>query len=110
MKSKNKKIISSYDRARKKVDDIKGFYGHLAVYIIINGIVLFTSGKFIFTLLSKEALGNPEFLKGLDWNVYGIPILWGIGLFIHGLTVFTRNPFLGKAWEERQLKKYMNEE
>ncbi len=110
MKSKNRKPSTSYERARKRVDGIKGFYGHLTAYVIVNLIVLLTPGKFIFTLLSKEALGDPGFLNWVDWNIYGTPIVWGIALCIHGLNVFVKNPFLGKAWEERQIEKYMNED
>ena len=108
MKSKNKKPSTSYERARKRVDDIKGFYGHLTAYIIVNAVLLLARGKFHFMLLSKGALGDPEFLNWLDWNVYGTPIVWGIALGIHALSVFVKNPFLGKSWEERQIEKYMN--
>lgn len=108
MQSKNNKPSTAYERARKRVDDIKGFYGHLTAYIIVNTILLLARGKFHFMLLSKEALGDPEFLNWLDWNVYGTPIIWGIGLIIHAISVFAKNPFLGKAWEERQIEKYIN--
>ena len=108
MKSKNKRPSNAYDRARKRVSDIKGFYGHLAAYVIINLVVLLTRAKFL--VISKEALGNPEFLNWFDWNTYGTPVVWGIALGIHALTVFVKNPILGKAWEERQINKYMKEE
>ncbi len=110
MKSKNTKTLSSYERARKRVDAIKGFYGHLAIYLIVNAIVLFTKGRFLFTVLSNEALEDAAFLNWIDWNVYGTPIIWGIFLVFHGLNVFGRNPFFGKAWEERQLKKYLKDD
>jgi len=110
MKSKNKRNSSSYERARKKVNEIKGFYGHLAAYLIVNAVLLLSKGKVHFLLLSEGALGNPDFLNWLDWNVYGTPIIWGIGLTFHAISVFVRNPFLGKAWEDRQIEKYMNED
>jgi len=110
MKSKNKKPATSYERARKRVDDIKRFYGHLTAYIVVNAVLLLARGKFHVTLLSKGALGDPGFLDWLDWNVYGTPIVWGIGLAIHALSVFVKNPFLGKAWEERQIAKYINKD
>ena len=108
MKSKNRKPLTAYERARKKVDTIKGFYGHLTAYIAVNAVLLLARDRIHFMLLSKGALGNPEFLNWFDWNIYGTPIVWGIALLIHALVVFVKNPFLGKAWEERQIEKYMN--
>lgn len=110
MKSKNKRPSTPYERARKRVDDIKGFYRHLTAYVIVSAILLLARGKVHFVLLSKGALGDPNFLNWLDWNIYGTPILWGIGLLIHGLIVFVKNPFLGKEWEKRQIEKYMNQD
>lgn len=110
MKSKKNKPLSSYERARKRVNEIKGFYSHLSAYIIVNIVLFLAKGKIQFLLLSKGALGDPDFLNWIDWNVYGTPIIWGIGLIIHALYVFKANPFFGKNWEERQIEKYMNEE
>ncbi|MDP5230268.1 MAG: 2TM domain-containing protein [Cellulophaga sp.] len=104
-----KQPVTKLERAQKKVANIKGFYNHLTVYIIINCIVLFTSGKFIFILFSEEALGNPKFLDWINWNVYGTPIIWGIVLLIHGLVVFGIKPSFLKNWEQKQLEKYMRE-
>ena len=36
MKSKNKQPLSSYERAQKRIKEIKGFYGHLAAFIIVK--------------------------------------------------------------------------
>ena len=109
MKQK-RKPSTAYERAQKKVNDIKGFYGHLTVYLVVCTVVLLARGKMHFITLSPEALGNPDFLNWIDWNVFGTPIIWGIGLVIHALSVFSTNPFLGKAWEERQIKKYMEKD
>jgi len=108
MKSKNKQPISSYERAQKRVKEIKGFYGHLTVYIIINLIVLFSRARFLNLQGNNTSLQNVEFLNWIDWNIYGTPIIWGVFLVIHAISVFGKNPFLGKKWEERQIKKYMN--
>lgn len=110
MKSKNRKPLSSYERARKRVEEIKGFYSHLTAYIIVNIVLLLGREKIHFMLLSKGALGDPEFLEWIDWNVYGTPIIWGIGLGIHALYVFKSNPFFGKKWEERQLRRFMDKD
>ena len=108
MESKKKKPSSPYERAKKRVNDIKGFYGHLAIYIIVCLVVLLGNGRARFIFLSNEALGNPEFLNWIDLNVYGTPIVWGVFVIIHGLNVFKINPFFSKKWEARQIEKYMN--
>lgn len=110
MKSKNKQPVSSYERAQKRLKDIKGFYGHLAAYIIVNLIVMFTRGKFLILQGDNSSLENIEFLNWIDWNTYGTPIIWGAFLAIHAIRTFGKNPFLGKRWEDRQIKKYMEQE
>ena len=108
MKSKNKQPLSSYDRAQKKVKDIKGFYGHLAVYVIVILVVLLTRGRFMS--INNTVFQDSDFLNWIDWNVFGTPIIWGIFLAIHAFRVFGKHPFLGKNWEERQIQKYMEED
>lgn len=111
MKSKNKKPLTSYERAKNRVKDIKGFYGHLAVYLIVIITVLFLApGNARFIPISNAFFEDVNFLNWIDWNTYGTPIFWGIALFIHGLNVFVKNPFLGKSWEERQIQKYMKQD
>lgn len=107
MKSKNKQPLSSYERAQKKVKDIKGFYVHLAVYVIVIIVVLSTRGKFMS--IDNTVFQNADYLNWIDWNVFGTPIIWGVFLVFHALNVFGKNPFFSKSWEERKIKKYMNE-
>jgi len=109
MQSKNKIPTTAYERARKRVDDIKGFYVHLAVYCIVGFLVFFTNGRFIPFVGRNSSLQDIDFLNWIDWNTYGTPIIWGLFLVFHGLNVYGMNPFLGKAWERRQIEKFMNE-
>tara|TARA_R110002012_G_scaffold322108_1_gene555942 strand:- start:59080 stop:59406 length:327 start_codon:yes stop_codon:yes gene_type:complete len=103
-------LNSKLERAKLKVANLKGFYNHLVVYIIINLSLIIFKEKVIFTLLSKEAIGNPDFLNWINWNVFGTPIIWGIGLLIHALFVFGSKPTFIKKWEQKQLQKYMREQ
>lgn len=109
MKSKNIPPLSSYERAKKRVREIKGFYGHLGAYIIVMLIVTYTNGRFLRIHGDSSIYENIDFLNWIDWNVYGTGIIWGFFLLIHGINVFGKNPFLGKKWEERQIQKYMDE-
>lgn len=105
MESKKKKPSTSYERAQRKVKDIKGFYTHLAVYVIVILAVLLTRGKFMS--IENSLFQNAEFLNWIDWNVFGTPIIWGVLLAFHAVRVFGKNPILGKTWEERQIRKYI---
>lgn len=91
-----------YQRAKKRMEEIKGFYTHLVVYLIIN----------VFIILAQIGVFN-EGWYGLEfpgWAVFTTPFFWGIGLFFHGLYVFTNNFSFFKKWEERKIKEYMDKE
>lgn len=83
-----------YNLAKKRVQEVKGFYGNLTAYIVVN----------VF-LLIVNLLTSPEHLW-FYWPMLG----WGIGVVFHGLRVFNYMPFLGKDWEERKMKEFMEEE
>ena len=83
-----------YYKARKKVEEIKGFYGNLTAYIVVN------IGLMVLNLVT-----SPEYLW-FFWPLLG----WGIGVAVHGMVVFNYMPFLGKDWEEQKIKEYMNKE
>jgi Histidine kinase/2TM domain len=94
METSNNELESSYLKAQKKVEDIKGFYGNLMSYIIvITGLAILN----IFT--------SPEHL----WFLYPA-IGWGIGVVIHFCSVYSYIPFLGRDWEERKLNELMEKE
>ena len=102
--------LSRLDIAKKKVEKIKGFYNHLAIYIIVNIALFLLQGKMTFILLSKRVFGSPEFLELIDWDVFGTPIIWGVILLIQAVNVFGNEFFFGRKWEERQIKKYMEQD
>ena len=81
-----------YLEAKKRVEEIKGFYFHLIAYILVN------SGLVVLNLLT-----SPEYLWFL-WAMLG----WGIGLIFHAFSVFSG--LWGKAWEERKIKEFMEED
>ena len=83
-----------YFKAQKRVKDIKGFYSHLTVYCIVIPVIIFMNLKF-----------EPRF----HWFWFSV-LGWGSGLLIHWLTVFGLNLLgIGKNWEERKIKEFMNE-
>ena len=80
-----------YERARQRVQAIKGFYIHLAVFVIVN------AGLVVINLLT-----TPHALW-FYWPLGG----WGIGLAINAFVVFFEGPF-GPNWEERKIRQLMD--
>lgn len=81
-----------YHKAKKRVEEIKGFYLHLVSYLFVNAALVV-----INLLTSREYL----------WFIWPI-IGWGIGLIVHAFTVY--GGFWGKAWEERKIKEIMEKD
>ena len=85
-----KTMSESYIRARKRVDDLKEFYGNLISYLLVIPFLIFINLRTI-----------PQF----HW--FWFPMIgWGIGLSIHALKVFM--PSYG--WEERKIREFMERE
>lgn len=93
---------SKYNRAKKKVESIKGFYSHLTVYLVINAAILIVK----FVVFKGE-----EFDRHIPlWSWLSTPVFWGIGLFFHGLWVFSDKLGFIRNWEERKIREFMRED
>lgn len=90
----NYKYQERYFNARKRVDEIKGFYGNLGSYMAVN-----------IVFLTINLITSPKHLW-FYWPMFG----WGIAVLFHGLKVFNYIPFLGKDWEEQKIKEFMDKE
>jgi hypothetical protein len=86
-----------YEQAIKKVKKIKSFYTHAAVYVVINIMIIIVN---IQNLNAQESY--------FQWENFSTAIFWGIGLLAHGTSTFGPNLFLGKNWEEKKIKEYMD--
>ena len=93
---------TKYERAKKQVEEIKGFYVHLSVYLVVNFILLL-AGLGVFD-------GSFIAVQIPTWSFFTTPAFWGIGILFHWLYAFKPNfkPF--KNWEERKIKQYLEEE
>ncbi|MEC2491124.1 2TM domain-containing protein [Bacillus cereus] len=83
----------NYLRAKKRVENLKAFYIHLTVYILVNLMLFFIN-------ISSDS--------SKLWFLYPLGG-WGIGIVIHGLTTFPFGIFV-KEWEERKIKEYMEKD
>ena len=92
------------ERAKKRVEELKGFYIHFMVYIFVN-IMIST------VIVVSHMYDGDNFIESFfDFGTWSTWLFWGIGMFFHGLKVFSYNPFFNKEWEERQMQKYLEED
>ncbi|MFY0483348.1 2TM domain-containing protein [Flavobacterium sp. PLA-1-15] len=94
METNNNDDYKIYLKAQKKVEDIKGFYGNLTSYVVVN------AGLLVLNLVT-----SPAHL----WFFYPL-IGWGIGVLAHGMSVFNYMPFLSSDWEEKKIQELMRKE
>jgi uncharacterized integral membrane protein len=88
-----------YKEAQKEVKRIKGFYTHAIVYLAVNIMIVVLNVK-------NLEVGESYF----QWHNFTTAFFWGIGLLAHGLSVFVPTWILGKDWEERKIKEFMEKE
>lgn len=81
---------SAYEKAAKRVEELKGFYGNLTSYCVFIPLLFFINWQ-----------TSPNYWWAF-WPMFG----WGIGVSIHALKTFG----IGKDWEEKQIRKYMQQE
>lgn len=83
-----------YNLAKKRVEKLKGFYIHLAIFIIFIPVLIYLN------FISQA---------GFPWALF--PIFgWGFGILGHASETFDYHPFFGKNWEERKIRELMNKE
>jgi len=83
-----------FERAQKRLKQLKGFYAHLFWYVIVN----------IFLIVMIVING------GDLWNfgTYSTAFFWGIGIVFHAFGVFGKNLIFSKDWEERKIREFMD--
>lgn len=75
------------EEARKYVRELREFYSHVATFVVIN-----------IVLNIINWLTSPGYWWA-KWPLLG----WGIGLIMHGFSLFGLDYFFGKDWEERKI-------
>jgi hypothetical protein len=95
--SKDFRKEDAYMRAKKRVESLKGFYWHLAVYIVVNA--------FLIIFIGYNSGG-----RYFSFGAWSTAIFWGIGLLFHFLGVFGPDFIFGKDWEKRKIEEFMKKE
>jgi len=81
---------AKYLRAKKKVEDLKGFYGSLVAYVIVIPFLVMINYR-----------------TSWDFQWFWFPLFgWGLGLVIQAFQVFG----YGGNWEARKIRKIMEED
>jgi len=80
--------------AKKNVEKIKKFYAHLTLYIMVNTFLIvlnmMTDARFMWSLI--------------------VVFSWGIGLVADWMKTYNYHFFLGKDWEDRKIREYMDQQ
>ena len=83
-----------YQDVRKKVNEMRKFYEHLTIFILLSIILI------VINLVT-----SPGYLWFM-WCLLG----GGIGVIIHGLLAFGISPILNSDWEERKIRELLEKE
>jgi uncharacterized membrane protein YdbT with pleckstrin-like domain len=84
----------NYERAKKRVNQLKGFYTNLMVYIVV-----------IIFLAVVNYLTSP----GIWWFLI-VAFIWGIFVVAQGISVYRKRGLFSKEWEDKKIKEYMEQD
>lgn len=104
------KASEKFEAAKKRVEEIRGFYYHLTVYILVNAILLIFRTPIVLFFIDMGDSQDEGFAEWLDVNMIVTPALWALGLFIHYAVVFGLKPKFIKNWEKRKLEQFLQDE
>jgi hypothetical protein len=82
---------TKFQQAKERVEEIKSFYIHLIVYVVIN--------LMLFTINITTSPGYLWFI----WPLAG----WGIAVVLHAVRVYAGT--LGADWEEKKITELMGD-
>jgi len=79
-----------YQKAKERVEAIKGFYGNLFSYIFVIPFLIWLNTR----------------TTDFPWAIFPV-VFWGLGVIGHGMQAYGMNPLWGKRWEERKIREFM---
>jgi len=88
-----------YQLAKKQVDRLRGFYGHLFAYIAVNAMIVVYN-------CSNLKPGESYF----QFKNFFTATFWGIGLLAHAVTVFIPKTNFMKKWEDKKIRELMEKQ
>lgn len=88
-----------YQKAKRQVERLRGFYSHLFIYLIINLVIVYYN----YTHLKP---GESYF----QFKNFFTATFWGIGILAHAAVVFLSKTSYLQKWEERKIRELMEKE
>ncbi len=88
-----------YLKAKHRVEKVKGFYNHLAIYLIINLVIT------LFKVSNDLDQWDNFIDELLSVNVLSVWVIWGLILVLHFISVV-----FVSGWEARKIEELMAEE
>jgi hypothetical protein len=89
-----------YQQAKNKVSKQKGFYIHLCAYVVVLCLLIYN-----YFIIEES-----EYMQAIIWLNSSIMVVWGIVVLFQGWTAFKGSILFGKKWEEKKIRKYMEED
>ena len=81
-----------FARAKERMEDITGFYVHLAAFV-----------TFMLVMLQLDIFDGDDLFGPIDWVFW--PFLgWGIGILGHAWAVYGSAPRVIAEWQERKIE------
>ena len=82
-------------RAKKNLEDLKGFYIHVSWYVAIN--------TFIWVSIYLNLDYQETFFQ---FGHFIMALIWGVGIVIHGFFIVG----FGADWEQRKIQAYLKKD
>ena len=97
----DKEQLELIENAQKRIRQKKRLYIHFVIFLI----------GAVFLIIANTVLGIGEdfTISGVNWFVYAI-LAWLFLFAYHFISVFITHKFMGKAWEQQQLEKLVNQQ
>lgn len=97
---------TSLEKANRRIKELKGFYRHILIFIVVNGFLFLLQSGALHPFLPEGFPAEPYYFDWVNANI----ATWGLILFVHAIIVYRWKFSFFKKWEERQIQKYMEED
>lgn len=88
-----------YQKARRQVERLRGFYVHLFIYVAVNMLIVYYN----YTHLKP---GESYF----QFKNFFTATVWGVALVAHAAVIFLSGSTFFQRWEERKIRQLMEKE